>query len=210
MAKKQYRYPAVNFIPKDPFYDTPIGKGMVWALRVGRYIVVFTEIIVIMSFASRFKLDRDLTDINSSIVQKTALIQSYGSTETQVRLIQTRSQKISDLLSQNAPLSQLNVLIGEVPTDVKLSRIGYQATEIQIGGVAQSSASFASFLQTLQHTPSFKGVIIDQLETGDKRDPGYVFAIRIELTDQPTSSTAPLPVAPSTTNTTDATLSTGK
>ena len=183
MAKKATHFPEINLIPKDPFYDTAFGKVMTWTLKVGRYIVVFTEIIVIMSFASRFKLDRDLTDVNSKIVQKTALAQSYGDTEAHIRSIQKKSDTIGKILVQNNSLRALDTLIKAVPIDVKVTRVGYEPTQPHVNGIAKSSQNFAAFLTQVQKEPSFKSVSVNQIVTGDKRDPGVSFSLRISLVD---------------------------
>jgi hypothetical protein len=60
----------VNLLPKDPFLSTSLGKLLQWSLTVGRYLVIFTELIVVSSFAARFSLDRQVTDLNASILQK--------------------------------------------------------------------------------------------------------------------------------------------
>src|SRR5258708_3354540 len=130
-AKKPISFPQLNFVPSDPFYESPIGKASVWALRVGRYIIIFTEIIVIMSFASRFKLDRDLSDLNSSIAQKTAVVKSYADTETQMRTIQKKSDAITKILAQNDGLAAFDTLTTNVPNDVKLLRLGYPPIQLQ-------------------------------------------------------------------------------
>jgi hypothetical protein len=66
MPKKE-----INLLPKEEFEKKPLGKFLVWALSIGRYIVIFTELIVILAFLSRFKLDRDLADLNQSVREKT-------------------------------------------------------------------------------------------------------------------------------------------
>lgn len=190
-AGKQIRFPEINFLPRDPFYDTAIGKASLWALRVGRYIIIFTEIIVIISFASRFKLDRDLTDLNSSIVQKTAVVQSYAETEKQVRLIQKKSDAIGKLIAQNDSLTAFNLLIGKIPFDIRLTRLGYTPEEILLNGVARSSVSFALFLAILQREPTFKQISIDEIATGDKRDPGIAFSLRLKLREKVTAPLTP-------------------
>lgn len=187
-AKKQTRFPQVNFVPKDPFYESLVGKVSLWALRVGRYIVIFTEIIVVMSFASRFKLDRDLTDLNTSITQKTNVVLSYADTEKNMRLIQKRSEIVAKTLQENIPLKQFDLLISLVPNDVKLTRLSYNVDELMLAGTARSSTSLASFLGLIQKNPSFKGVSLDQVTTGDKKDPGFNFGMRITLNDKPKTS----------------------
>lgn len=182
---KALSFPQLNFVPVDPFYESVIGKISTWALRIGRYIIIFTEIIVIMSFASRFKLDRDLSDLNSSIVQKTAVAQSYADTEKIMRAIQNKSDAIVKLLHQNDGLIAFQLLTTKVPTDVKLDRLGYTPTELSLSGVARSSNSFSIFLQALQKEPLYKEVTIDQIKTGDANNPGLTFAIRLSLTPPP-------------------------
>lgn len=185
MAKQQTRYPTVNFVPQDPFYASILGRLSLWALRVGRYIIIFTEIIVIISFASRFKLDRDLTDLNSSILQKTAIVESYSDTEKLVRSIQKKSEQVTKLLAQNSELTPLFTLVENIPFDVKLSRLGFSPKEIQMNGVTLSSTAFSSFLSVLQSVPIFKEVTIDQIATSDKRNPGIAFSIRLKVQDSP-------------------------
>lgn len=180
-TKKAMSFPSLNFIPTDPFYESIIGKISMWTLRVGRYIVIFTELVVIMSFASRFKLDRDLSDLNSSIVQKTAVVQSYADTEARMRMIQKKSEAVTKILKQNDTLQGFNTLIAKIPLDIKLLRLGYTPSELQVNGTARSSLSFAIFLQTLQREPSFQEVTIDQIKTGDTNNPGLAFAVRLSL-----------------------------
>jgi Tfp pilus assembly protein PilN len=181
LKKRNTRFPEFNLVPHDPFYDTILGKVMVWALKVGRYIVIFTELVVIVSFASRFKLDRDLTDLNSSIAQKTAIIKSYADTENRVRSIQKKSELVSKQLKDQASVSLIELVINKIPFDVKLTRLGYKPEEIQLIGQAKSSTSLASLVTTLQREPTFLGLTIDQVQSGDKKDPGYLFIIRIAL-----------------------------
>ena len=40
----------INLLPKDKWEVGVIGKLLKWALNIGRYIVVFTELIVISAF----------------------------------------------------------------------------------------------------------------------------------------------------------------
>lgn len=193
MPKKTV-FPEINLIPKDPFYETPLGKAMVWSLRVGRYLVIFTEIIVIMSFASRFKLDRDLTDLNTSIVQKTAVVQSYGDTEKKMRLIQKRSEAVAKLLEESSTVDVFHTLISKIPPDIKVTRLGFDAKAIAVAGVARSSSNFAQFLQIMQSEPTFHGVTIDQIAKTDKNDQGLTFSVHIALKEEEVIQAAPKPV----------------
>ena len=108
----------VNLVPKDPFFQTMFGKSLKWALSVGRYIVIFTELVVIMSFATRFTLDRQVTDLNASINQKKMVIESYGELEKNFLLVQ---QQINDFeqLHQEANLVEIFPLLNDtIPANV--------------------------------------------------------------------------------------------
>ena len=188
MAKKAQKLPRLNFIPKDPFFESSIGKVMVWSLKVGRYIVIFTELIVIISFGTRFKLDRDLTDLNSNIVAKTAIVASYGNLEEQIRLIQKKSEIITDLIDENDSLQLWEKLLGLIPAEVKLTRLHYQPSELQISGTALSSRSFSDLVQRLQRDPQLGNLTIDQINSGDNKDPGINFIIRIAIANKKTKS----------------------
>ena len=64
----------IEFIPQEDWEKTSFGKFLKWLLNVGRWIVIVTELIVIIAFVSRFKLDRDLTNLNEKVKQKQAII----------------------------------------------------------------------------------------------------------------------------------------
>ena len=59
----------VNLLEKDDFSESPIGRIVTWAITYGRYIMILTEIVVLLAFISRFSLDRKLTDLNEAIGQ---------------------------------------------------------------------------------------------------------------------------------------------
>ena len=64
----------IELLPKEEWEKTSLGKFIKWVLTVGRYIVIFTELIVISAFISRFKLDRDLSKIYEDIEKKQSLV----------------------------------------------------------------------------------------------------------------------------------------
>src|SRR3989344_3425468 len=74
----------INLIGEGDFSRTPIGRIVTWATTYGRYIMILTEIIVLLAFISRFSLDRKLTDLKEEITQKQAIIETntFGSAKT--------------------------------------------------------------------------------------------------------------------------------
>ncbi len=183
-GKKASSIPKINLIPKDPFYESLIGKIMVWAIQVGRYIIVFTEIIVIMSFASRFKLDRDLTDLTARVTQKRAIVDSFGDVESRTRLIQKKIQTAKDIMEDSKAMMYLDKLSARIPAGVQLTQLAYDETQLSFDGRATNSLSFAQLVQALQQETLFRGVSVDKITSGEANDPGITFAIKLSLQEK--------------------------
>lgn len=182
MAKQQSGViiPKINLIPKDPFYDTPIGKVMVWSIQVGRYIIVFTEIIVIMSFASRFKLDRDLTDLTANVTQKKSIVASFGDVETRTRQIQDKIATIQKLVTDKNAVYYLDTLTRRIPSGIALTQLTYQDSALSFSGKADNSAALAGLIASLQQEQNFT-VAVERINSGDANDPTVQFSMRINL-----------------------------
>lgn len=169
--------PDINLYPADPFYESIFGRGLQWATSVGRHIVIFTEIVVIGSFFSRFVLDRQLTDLNRSILQKQAIVQSYGDLETKVRRVQTRSKDVANILQQQERYAVMQTLQAITPADVKYEQISLVGDKFAVEGKALSSRSLDALVQGFRQQNVFEQVSIHEIQSGDARDPGISFSI---------------------------------
>lgn len=185
---------SINLLPKDPFYQTMVGKILKWALSIGRYIVIFTELIVILSFVARFSLDRQVTNLNQEILQKRTVIESYGTLEDDVRATQRKIEQYQQV-AQQINLATIFPRLSQVtPRDVRLDELVIQSGTIRFAGITQSQQSLNLLITNLQISPYFLNVTIDSIETGDERDPGFRFQIRAETTaDQEEESTQTAP-----------------
>lgn len=117
---------SVNLLPQDPFLDSGIGKFLTWSLSIGRYLVILTEFVVITSFLSRFKLDRDLTDITENIIRQKAVIESYQEIEVNFRSVQDRISFIKQQQQNSSILTSLDFLEKNIPIDTKLTELSLQ------------------------------------------------------------------------------------
>lgn len=190
--KRPKKAPAItiNLLPKDPFFETTLGKILKWALSIGRYIVIFTELVVILSFVTRFNLDRQVTDLNTAIAQKQTIIESYGSLEDEVRQTQT---KISQYLQieQTANLAEVFPELSTItPKDVRLDELNIQPDRVMLSGVTGSQTSLSLLITNIQLSPYFRNVSVDQIENGDSRDPGFHFQISAAI-GEPVAAVAP-------------------
>lgn len=180
----------LNLLPQDPFYETLPGRVLTWASSVGRYLVIFTELVVIISFATRFKLDRDLTDLNDRISQKTALIRSYGDLEDRVRTIQKKTDYLKEQKDNLSSIEALSLVSSAAPRDVVLDTIQLRNGSVTFAGNALSSSSLAQYILALQANPKVRSVSVDQVKTAESGVAGFAFSMHIVVGDQKTTTVA--------------------
>jgi Tfp pilus assembly protein PilN len=169
----------INLIPKDPFFSTATGRILRWALSAGRYIVIFTELIVIISFATRFTLDRQVTDLNSSIEQKRQVILSYGDLEDRFRTVQGKINHFKQIEQETNLTDSFLHLSEVVPSGVILSELSIRPASVSISGVAESQRDFNFLINNLQISPNFFNINVSEVSS-DERSSGLEFRIVAE------------------------------
>jgi Tfp pilus assembly protein PilN len=174
----------INLVPKDPFFQSPLGRTLKWALSVGRYIVIFTELIVIISFATRFSLDRQVTDLNDSINQKASIIDSYGTLEADVRLAQQKIENFQQISQQANIIDIFPKLTELTPSDVRLENLVIRGTSVNIEGVTRSQNALNVLITNLQLSPDIYNLTVDKIET-NQQDLGGGFRFRIRFEKNP-------------------------
>lgn len=168
--KLQYNF---NLLPQDPFFKTGLGRFLNWSLSIGRYIVIFTELVVIASFGSRFVLDRQVTDLNESIFQKEMIVQSQSEFEKEFRLAQSKIQNVSQLGQQNNLVEVFAIMQKVVPDGVKLQKLNIRQANISGEGIAMSNAALNNFISNLQLSSFFSNVNVSRIESRDEKKAGF-------------------------------------
>lgn len=172
----------INLLPgEDLGKKGPFGKFLLWVLTYGRYIIIGTEIIVLLAFFSRFKLDRDLTDLHQAIVQKEAIIASSRNFENEVRQIQNRLTIIKGLQAQRkAPLNLLSDLSRLMPEDVSLTDLIFENNKISLTATSLTNDSFNNFLDKVGKLPQVTDVSLEDIGKNQK-GPGVEFHLSANL-----------------------------
>lgn len=176
---KRIKQPNLNLFPEDPFFDTFLGKTLRWATRVGRHIIIVTELIVIGSFASRFWLDRQLTDLNTSITQKAAIARSYGNLETEFRRVQRDIKDVQLILDQQGNWSLLERLTRLTPPGIKYEQLSFGNQQLSLKGQANSQNDLATLVAGLQTQRDLQQIALSNIESGSaaRRDTALEFSI---------------------------------
>lgn len=175
----------IELLPQEEWEKTSFGKLLKWLLTVGRYIVIFTELIVILAFLSRFKFDRDLTDLYEQIEQKQAIIQSSGEFESDFRFLQQQLSTIEGLRKKQLKTNQLLEEISALtPIDVSFSDLTITGDKASFTASALSEAGLATFINNLKKSSRFTNLDIGSLNIGGEEGIGISFQLESQLINQ--------------------------
>lgn len=154
---------SINLLGEEDLSHTPQGRIIKWALTYGRYIMVGTEIVVLLAFISRFSLDRKLTDLKEEISQKQAILEANLPFERDIIRIQEELSVIRGLTAdQQKPLNIIKHIQSIVPQDVSLDSLKITSDKVSADATAGTISSFTQFMVNLQ---AEKG--IGRVEIGD-------------------------------------------
>ncbi len=159
---------SINLLGESDMEHTPVGRIVTWAVTYGRYIMIGTEIVVLLAFISRFSLDRKLTDLKEEVTQKQEIIQVNLPFERDVRTLQDKLGKIKTLKA--TPVNALGVITSFqsiLPSGMYLTSLALEKNRVTISAVAGSTGAFAQFISNIQNSK-----ILTNVDIGDiTRDP---------------------------------------
>ena len=140
--------------------------------------MIFTELVVIVSFLSRFQLDRQVTDLNNEILDNQRRIESYGDLEENVRAVQKKIETYNQLKTQT-PLTQVLDKLSEItPEDIQFQELAIRQNLLQVSARAGSRQALEQFIQNMQSSQYFYGVVSDNISNTDAKTPGFDFGIQ--------------------------------
>lgn len=159
----------INLFPQQRLTHTPFGKFLQWALTYGRYIIIGTEIVVLLAFISRFKYDRDLNDLREEIAQKQAIVETNNDFEREFRMLQNRVNQVKALTADQRKLLNLLLDIEKLtPADIFFSSISLTEHTVIFKVHARTPAGLALLINNIRLSPIFTEVTIDTIQ----RQPG--------------------------------------
>lgn len=158
----------ISLLPREGLEGTPLGRLINWILSVGRYIVIFTELIVIGAFLSRFWLDRKNSDLSEEIRQQKAILEATRDFEREFRLFQARLDAAAKALKdKSSPLLPLEIISQSLPQDMillKYNFAGEDKNEVNIVALTLSERGLAEFVEALLQQETVDKVGIGTIE----------------------------------------------
>lgn len=161
MATKQI---SINLLGTQDLEHTPWGRIVTWATTYGRYIMITTEIVVLLAFISRFSLDRKLTDLTEEVTQKQAIIEANLDLEKSIKSLQTNINAIKKLQSnQEKPIQIMTSMETLLPQDVYLTSFELSPTKVSLAAIANSTEGFSQFLANAQASSLLHNVTLGDI-----------------------------------------------
>lgn len=179
-AKKKNQ--EINLLPKEAWETGVLGKLLHWALSVGRYVVVFTELIVISAFLFRFGLDRKLNDLNEEMTQKKSVISSFGNLEEEFRLVQKKLKATKTIKDEGLNVEEILEAISQMtPLDTSYSSISIRKDGVNLEGQTLSDVGLATLIATSQNDEIFSNVILENVASAKEKSQAINFRMILEM-----------------------------
>lgn len=144
--------PSINLLHKVNS-STSMDKILTWALSVGRWIVIFTELIVIGAFIWRFSLDIKLSNLKEEIETQKNHIKAFSSVEQEFRLVQKRINSVAGALNSQPDIkgifSEFNKSF-PLTTDLSINKLNWNKNTISISGEAIDEKTISIFENNLR------------------------------------------------------------
>lgn len=160
----QKREIKINLLPQEEFAASTIGRILKWLLSSFRFIVITTEMVVMIAFLSRFWLDARISDLSETIRQKKGLIESYSTIERDFRNAQSELNVFKLITSGNVEYSQLlQAISSRIPQDVQITTLGISGHDVQISASAITESSAINFITNLKNSNLFQTIDLTQI-----------------------------------------------
>ena len=142
-----------------------------WLTTIGRWVIVLTELFVIVAFISRFWLDRKNSDLSEVIRQRQAILASSQDFEAEFNSFQKRLNYIRNFY-QNQPdyVQKIEYLVKSTPGDLSYKNISIKQDKkdnkitIVASLVAFNEKSIIDFINNLKLNPNIETFSINNIE----------------------------------------------
>lgn len=145
-------------------------KILRWLLSAGRYIGIIVEILVLVTFAARFKLDGDLAEVNESINRQIPYIENYSSDIDSIKTIQFKLSVVKNNFDEAVPWGGiLNKFASLTPKTTSFNSLYFEKSktnegfDFKLNGQSISNNDLSLLLYGLKKDSGFQDVHLANL-----------------------------------------------
>lgn len=152
----------VNLLPKTEFESSFSGKFLHWSIFYGRYLIILTEIVVILAFMMRFKVDADLSNLNDAIAGKANIIAANMKFETEYIGIQNRLNEAGKIIADTPVWQILDQITTQVPESIKITTLTIGNRGFSLSATGDQSG-FNTFVDRVLSQKNFKNLNLSNI-----------------------------------------------
>lgn len=148
-----------------------------WVVSYGRYIVIFTEIIVVSAFIYRFKLDSDLDTFKTSINKDVPFIEGLIADESLIRQTQLKLETIGGIYDSTPNWNRIfDNISTEIPQSLRINSLTIdngdpkaEYLSVKFTGQTSSNNDLGLFIRKLrdktddQGNKMFSNIVLESL-----------------------------------------------
>lgn len=162
----------IDLLPKSTPSGTS-GEAVHWALTVGRYLVIVTEIVALSAFLIAIWFSKTKNDLKNSVESKQAQIATYQTCDPQdltqfcedrFRTVQTQINQVVSLensqIENNKVFSELLTLL---PVGVKLESLGVEKNQLSLAGTLPSETELQTLIKSINSSSKITALDITSL-----------------------------------------------
>jgi len=170
----------INLVPPSEFEMSFWGRFLKWAVTTGRYIIILTELVVILAFLSRFKLDRDLSNLNEEIEGKKRILEANLHQENEFLTVKQRLEAASTLVGEKqASGKSLDLLVEKIPLEVKANQISVTPRDVTLAANTLTEQAMGQLLVRMDKSQSWRSLDLREISADPIK--GIKFLLKADI-----------------------------
>lgn len=154
-------------------------KLVFFSLHYLRYIIIITQMCVIMVFFYRFYIDQQIIDLKESIAQQEEIVKVTVSMVEEAQAIDIKSDEIKKLIKDQDKFEEsLNYTLSVIPSKIIIGKFEQSKENIMLSGISTDYGTIRILYERLKKDNKFKKIIISEIS---KRFNEYEFSILINI-----------------------------
>ncbi len=173
----------INFLNPIVTSEDVLGNAYIWLFRIGKYLLLAVEIVVLIVFFARFILDKRNNDLTESINAKVELLSNEAWKQNSVRFENLQKLLIdAGTVRENQEMrsSDVSEILSGIPTSLVLSSFSMQGDQVSLHVTSSSLDIVNDYEFSLKQNPNYSDVTFNITKKSESYEVRVSFSINEE------------------------------
>ncbi|OGK31507.1 hypothetical protein A3F29_04145 [Candidatus Roizmanbacteria bacterium RIFCSPHIGHO2_12_FULL_33_9] len=167
----------INLIEKESSRGGFLNQLNYFFFNYFRYILVFTQLIVISVLFFRFTIDQSIIDLKESINQQEELLKVVRPIIDESIRVDAKLKKTELIIKDQEILSnQISYLLPKFPSTMFLNTLAFTKESVRMDGVILNPNHLQTFVSNLKRDNLYKDVSLSDISRSEQ---GYIFSMTL-------------------------------